>query len=94
MEEPDWYELTGDEAKFLVEIWLIASSCIDGILPDTKKIAFRTRRNESDVIELLNNLSAFVMQGDSKMLDREEKSKEEKRRGGKLIGNAPNPISF
>jgi hypothetical protein len=98
LDEPDWYELSGDEAKFLIEVWLIASS-EDGYLPETKKIAFRTRRTESEVQALLDKLQAFIKHDASMMQDRvekrrdrEEKSKEEKRE--ERNGHSPDTIAF
>lgn len=52
LDDPDWHELSGDEAKALVMIWLVASEN-DGKLPDNRKLAFRLRIDERQVETLL-----------------------------------------
>lgn len=52
LDDPDWHELSGDEAKALVMIWLVASES-DGDLPDNRKLAFRLRIDERQVETLL-----------------------------------------
>lgn len=79
LDEPDWFSLTGEQAKFLVEMWLIASSNKEGELPDIKKLAFRTRRPEKEVESLLNKLSSFIVHDASTLQDRGETEKRESR---------------
>jgi len=40
LDDPEWHALSGDDAKHLVMLWLIASEDKDmqGTLPDVKKI--------------------------------------------------------
>jgi hypothetical protein len=79
LDEPDWFNLSGDQAKFLVEVWLIASSNKEGMLPDIKKLAFRTRRTEKEVESLINKLSSFLVDDASMLQDRGETEKRESR---------------
>lgn len=99
LDDPDWFELDGELAKFLVMLWLIASDEKDGKLPASKKIAFRTRLTEKQVDSYLQRLSEFVVQDASKVLDRVETEKrrgreetETKKRKGEL--DARNIITF
>lgn len=63
LDDPDWHELSGDEAKALVMIWLVASEN-DGILPDNRKLAFRLRLGEREVETLLKCLSHWLERDD------------------------------
>src|ERR1700740_663013 len=63
LDDPDWHELSGDEAKALVMIWLVASEN-DGILPDNRKLAFRLRLGEREVETLLKYLSHWLERDD------------------------------
>ncbi|HZR62990.1 MAG TPA: hypothetical protein VFA80_18750 [Xanthobacteraceae bacterium] len=63
LDDPDWHELSGDEAKALVMIWLVASEN-DGNLPDTRKLAFRLRIGEREVETLLKYLSHWLERDD------------------------------
>lgn len=63
LDDPDWHELSGDEAKALVMIWLVASEN-DGNLPDTRKLAFRLRIGEREVETLLKYLSHWLDRDD------------------------------
>ena len=59
LDDPDWHELSGDEAKALVMIWLVASEN-DGNLPDNRKLAFRLRIDEGQVETHLKYLSHWL----------------------------------
>jgi hypothetical protein len=63
LDDPDWHELSGDEAKALVMIWLVASEN-DGNLPDNRKLAFRLRIGEREVETLLKYLSHWLERDD------------------------------
>lgn len=63
LEDPDWYDLSGDDAKTLMMLWLIASET-DGELPGVRKLAFRLRMKESAVSVCLKRLSHFLEQPD------------------------------
>lgn len=63
LDDPDWHELDGDDAKALVMLWLIASED-GGNLPDIRKISFRLRTTQNDALQLLNRLSHWLEQDD------------------------------
>lgn len=63
LEDPDWHALDGENAKGLTMLWLIASEN-SGELPDTRKLAFRLRKSETEVKQLLNALSHWLEQDD------------------------------
>jgi len=63
LDDPDWHELSGDEAKALVMIWLVASE-YDGNLPDNRNLAFRLRIDERQVETLLKYLSNWLDRDD------------------------------
>lgn len=65
LDDPDWFALDGDSAKTLVMLWLIASED-DGFLPDTKKLVFRLRTTEQEVIRIVDNLSPWLEEVDSR----------------------------
>jgi len=66
LDDPDWHELSGEEAKALVMIWLVASEN-DGNLPDNRKLAFRLRIDERQVETLLKYLSHWLDRDDVEM---------------------------
>lgn len=63
LDDPDWHDLDGDDAKALVMLWLIASED-DGRLPCVRKLAFRLRLNETKTSQLLARLSHWLYQND------------------------------
>ena len=63
LDDPDWHELSGDEAKALVMMWLVASEN-DGNLPDPRKLAFRLRTGEREIQTLLKCLSHWLERDD------------------------------
>jgi hypothetical protein len=58
LDDPDWHALTGDSAKVLISLWLIASddNDKDGKLPSIRKLAFRLRMTEKVVVQHLEKL--------------------------------------
>lgn len=66
LDDPDWHELSGDDAKTLISLWLIASEDKDmnGGLPDVRKLAFRLRTKEAQLKQALTRLSNWVLQDD------------------------------
>ena len=66
LDDPDWHELSGDDAKMLVNLWLIASEdeTRTGELPNARRIAFRLRIKESQVNQALARLSHWLIQDD------------------------------
>lgn len=63
LDDPDWHELDGDDAKSLVMLWLIASED-SGNLPDIRKISFRLRITQTRTEQLLNRLSHWLEHDD------------------------------
>jgi hypothetical protein len=66
LDDKDWHSLSGDAAKFLVMVWLLASEDKDqkGQVPDVGTLAFRLRTSEATAKQLLEKLSQWVMQDD------------------------------
>lgn len=74
LDDPDWHELSGDEAKALVMIWLVASEN-DGNLPDNRKLAFRLRIDERQVETLLKYcLSHWLDRDDTEAISSQHQS--------------------
>lgn len=67
LDDMEWHELSGDNSKVLVMMWLIASEN-DGNLPHTKKLAFRLRMKESELKQAIKSLSPWLEQTDSDLL--------------------------
>ena len=66
LDDPDWHNLSGNDAKNLVMLWLIASEDKDmqGNLPDIRNLAFRLRISESETKQTLTKLSHWLLQDD------------------------------
>jgi hypothetical protein len=62
MEDKQWHDLSGDAAKGLVMLWLIASEA-GGDLPSIPDLAFRMRISENRVIALLSDCSHWIETG-------------------------------
>lgn len=67
LDDPDWHKLSGESAKGLIMLWLIASED-DGCLPASDVLAFRLRISENRVIALLSDCSAWFEGDASTML--------------------------
>lgn len=59
LDDVEWHELSGDEAKTLIMVWLIASEN-NGDIPDSKVLAFRLRMTVRQVDSCLSKLSHWV----------------------------------
>ena len=70
LDEPDWHELSGDDAKTLICLWLIASEdkTMSGTLPDAKRLAFRLRVNEKQLKQALTNLKNWLIHDDDNLI--------------------------
>ena len=70
LEDPDWHKLSGDQAKCLTMLWLVASEdeTKQGLLPLSDKLAFRLRITETKLMSLLAGLSDWVYQDDITMI--------------------------
>lgn len=60
LDDLDWHELSGDDAKMLVMLWLIGSED-EGRLPDSKTIAFRLRMSVKDVEKSISKLEHWLI---------------------------------
>lgn len=70
LDDPEWHSLSGDDAKRLIMIWLVASEDKDmeGNLPPIKNLAFRLRISEKEMNQTLNKLSEWLIQDDINMI--------------------------
>jgi hypothetical protein len=70
LDDPDWHELSGDDAKTLIMLWLVASEDKDmqGSLPSLKNIAFRLRISETKLNQSLTKLSHWLITDDIGMI--------------------------
>ena len=70
LDDPEWHELSGDDAKTLMMLWLIASEDKDmeGNLPSLKNTAFRLRTTENKLNQSLTKLSHWLVQDDIKKI--------------------------
>jgi hypothetical protein len=59
LNDMDYSELSDTEKSILIELWCLASQ-YDGKLPDIKKIAFRLRRDEQQVLDSINKLEHWI----------------------------------
>ena len=67
LNDPEWFELSPEAAKFLVSCWILAAET-DGILPDSKTLAFRLRVDSKKIDNLLSLCNHWIIQDDSTML--------------------------
>jgi len=80
LEDKQWNELSGDAAKCLIMLWMIASES-EGYLPDIEVLAFRLRRSEKEVKSLLSECYHWIEDDASVMLATcEQDATSEKRR--------------
>ena len=66
LDDSDWHKLSGESAKGLIMLWLIASE-ENGYLPASDVLAFRLRISENRVIALLSDCSAWF-EGDASIV--------------------------
>jgi hypothetical protein len=68
LDDPEWHELSGDDSKVLVMLWLIASEdkAMEGNLPNIKTLCFRLRISESKLNQSLTKLNHWVIRDDIK----------------------------
>ena len=65
LDDIQWHELPGDDAKTLVMLWLIASET-DGELPPSKELSFRLRMTKKCLKSIVSRLSHWLRQDDIK----------------------------
>jgi hypothetical protein len=68
LDDLQFHELTGDAAKTLVMLWLIASEGDEGQLPDLKTLTFRLRTTEKKLKETVSTLSHWIEHDDIKAI--------------------------
>jgi len=70
LDDPDWHGLTGDDAKTLVMLWLVASESEgkDGALPELRKLSFRLRTTEKALRAQLQRLTTWLIHDDIKVI--------------------------
>jgi len=104
LDDPDWHSLSGDDAKTLVMIWLIASEDRkqEGTLPSLRKLAFRLRISESVTEQVLARLSSWLIQDDISAIssryqddapETETKAETEKKREEKNFSFPQEPLA-
>jgi hypothetical protein len=66
LDDPEWHELSGEDAKVLTMLWLIASEdkAMEGNLPNLKTLSFRLRMTESKLNQSLNKLNHWLIRDD------------------------------
>lgn len=64
LDDMDFYALSGDATKTLLQLWLIASET-DGILPDIEQLAFRLRIDSKTLASHINELKNYVVTADA-----------------------------
>lgn len=67
LDDMEWHELDPKAAKALVMLWLIASE-EEGNLPDVKKLAFRLRTTEDEMVQIVSKLSPWLEQCDIEVI--------------------------
>lgn len=67
LNDPEWFDLPADAAKFLVSCWILAAET-DGVLPASKTIAFRLRIDSKQVDKFLSLCNHWIIQSDSSLL--------------------------
>jgi len=72
LDDLDWHNLTGEDAKGLVMLWLLAAESGTGELPEVRKMAFRLRLSETDALKMLARLAHWVEQPASNLLAQPE----------------------
>jgi uncharacterized phage protein (TIGR02220 family) len=103
LDDIEWHKLSGDEAKALVMLWLLASEK-NGELPEAKEVAFRLRITETKVKQILTKLSHYVIQSDDSLISdgdqsdalekRRERDREEKRKKRERLVIAKNALEY
>lgn len=70
LDDPYWHELSGECAKTLTMLWLIASEDKkhEGYLPDIKTISFRLRITEAKLKQHLIELKHYLISDDINMI--------------------------
>jgi hypothetical protein len=68
LDDLEWHKLDGGAAKFLVQLWLLASEDEEGELPSIAVIAFRFRMTEGQVDGMISQVQAWLEGDDIDMI--------------------------
>lgn len=70
LDDPDFYEMSGDDFKLLAMLWLIASEDpdLEGKLPASKTLAFRLRISGAKLGQALKRLNHWIIDDASNVL--------------------------
>lgn len=70
LNDREWNKLSGESAKFLINLWLLASEdkTREGLLPSIEDIAFKLRMQEKAVIKLISTVSIWLIQDDINLI--------------------------
>jgi hypothetical protein len=60
LDDLEWHKLNGEAAKFLVQLWLLASEDEEGQLPSVDVISFRFRMNAGEVQGMISQVEAWL----------------------------------
>jgi hypothetical protein len=67
LDDKNWFDLSGDDAKLLVMFWLIASEN-GGELTSVEDLSFRLRKSEKEIKSALTRLKTWLIQDDIEMI--------------------------
>jgi uncharacterized phage protein (TIGR02220 family) len=103
LDDIEWHRLSGDDAKHLVMLWLLASER-KGYIPDVKEVAFRLRITETKAKQTLTKLSHWLdlsdigliqeEEDDCSLEKRRERDREEKRKKRERLLLAKNALEY
>ena len=68
VDDPSFHALKGEDAKYLMLIWLIASEDLEGYLPANSDLAWRLRISAKQLTQLLSRLQSWIVYDASKPL--------------------------
>ena len=103
LDDIEWHNLSGDDAKALVMIWLLASEK-KGELPEVKELAFRLRITETKAKQTVTKLSHWLILSDDVLISdvnqddalekRRERDREEKKKKREMVVVAKNALEY
>lgn len=96
MNDLEWHKLSGDSAKGLIMLWLVAGEQ-DGLLPGIEELSFRLRVSEQKANALLSTLSHWIYTDHIETLDKlyanspQDKDKDKDKEKIYVGSDKPNP---
>ena len=97
LDDKNWFDLSGDDAKLLVMFWLIASEN-GGEFTSVDDLSFRLRKTEDEIKNALKRLKQWIIQDDIDMisegyqddaLETERETEKETKKEGEQTAPAP-----